>query len=378
VSLRILHLIESDGVYGAEQVVLNLVRATVQEHGPESALIGCLVKDPGQPNPLHTRAQELGIRAERLRLRNVQSPLDVPVLTQSLRRLHLSAIHAHGYKATVAGYTAHVVNRTPILATCHLWFEDSQTKWTYRLLGHLERRLYKRLDHVVAVSEPIAHRLGGWGVPSERLTVIPNGIALDATPPSETERRRLRAEFGVTEDAFVILNIGRLAEQKAQADLIDAAAVVRQAHPGISVAILGEGHLRRALEERIATLGLGDAVHILGFQSNTHEYLAAADAFALPSIDEGLPIALLEAAAASLPIVCTPVGAIPDLLAAGVSALFVPVHSVPALATAISRLVEEPALCRSIGRQARAAVERQYSVDRMYRAYRDIYAALSR
>jgi glycosyltransferase involved in cell wall biosynthesis len=318
------------------------------------------------------------MRAERLQLRNVQSPLDVPMLAQSLRRLNVSAIHAHGYKATVAGYVAHAVNRTPILATCHLWFEDSQTKWTYRLLAQVERRLYKRLDHVVAVSDPIAQRLRSWGVASQRLTVISNGIAMDVPRATDTERRRLRTDFGIPQDAFVILNIGRLAEQKAQADLIEAAAVVRNTHPEVSLSILGEGHLRRPLEERIAALGLGDTVRILGFKSNTHEYLAAADAFVLPSINEGLPIALLEAAAAGLPIVCTPVGAIPDLLAPGKSALFVPVHSVPDLAAAITRLVENPALGQSLGRQVRAAVERQYSLDRMYRAYRDIYAAISR
>jgi glycosyltransferase involved in cell wall biosynthesis len=373
----VLHLIESDGVYGAEQVVLALVReAAADPCFP--ATIGCLVKDVREPNPLHERALELGLPAVKLRMRTVQSPLDLAQLPFRVHGLRAGIIHAHGYKAAIAGYAAHVAARTAIVGTCHLWFEESEVKWTYRWLTRLERRLYPRFAHVIAVSAPIASQLRRWHVADARLSEIGNGIALDRVPRSAGRSTRLRAALDVPADAFVVVNVGRLAEQKAQSDLIAAAARVHAMHPNLCVLILGDGHLRSALEEQIAHAGLRDAVRILGFKPNVEEYLALADAFALPSVDEGLPIALLEAVAAGVPAVCTPVGGIPTVFEDERSALFVPVHDVDALAAALRRLMEQPDLRASIAREGRDAVQRTHSSEAMYRRYREIYSRVAR
>jgi glycosyltransferase involved in cell wall biosynthesis len=142
------------------------------------------------------------------------------------------------------------------------------------------------------------------------------------------------------------------------------------------VLILGEGHLRAALDEQIAVAGLRDSVRILGFKQNVGDYLAIADAFALPSVDEGLPIALLEALAAGVPAVCTPVGATPGFLEHDVSVLFVPVHAVDALAAALQRLIEEPELRNALAVRGKEAVQRAHSAETMYQRYRDIYSGV--
>ena len=168
---RVLHLIESDGVYGAEQVVLALAREAASD-ARFPATIGCLVKDVSRPNPLHERAVALGLPAVKLRMRTVESPIDLAQLPFRLRGLRTGIIHAHGYKAAIAGYAAHLVSRAPIVGTCHLWFEESESKWTYKWLTRLERRLYPRFAHVIAVSAPIAAQLRRWHVPDGRLTEI--------------------------------------------------------------------------------------------------------------------------------------------------------------------------------------------------------------
>ena len=369
---RVLHLIESDGVYGAEQVVLNLAReATGDPRFP--ATIGCLVKDVAAANPLHEHALALGLSAVKLRMRTLQSPIDLARLPFSLRRLQIGIIHAHGYKAAIAGYAAHLAARVPIVATCHLWFEESEVKWTYRWLTRLERRLYPRFAHVVAVSAAIGAKLRGWRVPEAQLTEIGNGIALGSPDRTSAQAAGLRTELGIPEDAFVVVNVGRLAEQKSQADLIAAAARLRPLHPQLRVLILGEGHLRAALERQIASAGLEGIVRILGFKPNAREYLAIANAFVLTSIDEGLPMALLEAAAAHVPAVCTAVGGIPEVFEDERSALFVPVHGVDALATSLQRLIEQPELGAFLGSGAFEAVRRTHSAETMYRRYREIY-----
>ena len=373
---RILHLIESDGVYGAENVVLALAREARQDPTFE-ALVGCLVKDPSVANPLHERGTAFGLDAVKLQLRNYECAFDVGGLVLQLRRLGVALIHAHGYKASIAGFAAHLVNRTPIIATCHLWFEDSQCRWTYRVLTALERRLYRHFPRVVAVSDPIAQRLLQAGVLKARLEVIPNGIAVEDYTRRDNDRvRELRRRFKADPGTFVVLNVGRLGEQKAQCDLVEAAAALKSEHANLQVLILGEGHLRPWLEQQIDTLALSECVHLLGFQSDVADYLAVADAFVLPSIDEGLPIALLEALAARVPVVCTPVGAIPTLVEDGVSGLIIPVRSPSAIRAALATLIKAPKVGARLAGGADRALRRCHTSDVMYRKYRQIYADL--
>jgi glycosyltransferase involved in cell wall biosynthesis len=369
-------LIESDGVYGAEQVVLALAREAATD-ARYTATIGCLVKDVDADNPLHARAVALGLPAVKLQMRVAQAPIDVARLPFHLRALGTGILHAHGYKAVIAGYAAHLATRVPIVSTCHLWFEESESRWTYNWLSRLERRLYPRLAHVIAVSAPIASQLRRWHVDPRRLAEIPNGVVLDGTGDRRGSAEAIRRELGFPSDAYVALNVGRLADQKAQADLVDAAARVHADHPRLRVVILGEGHLRSVLEQRIAAAGLQDVVRMPGFADNVRDYLSIADTFVLPSVDEGLPIALLEAAGAGVAAVCTPVGGIPTVFDDGRSALFVPVHEPAALAAAISRLIEDPALRASIAEEGREAVRRTHSSEVMYRRYREIYERIA-
>lgn len=369
--VTVLHLIESDGVYGAEQVVLALAREAARD-GEFRPVIGCLVKDVSAPHPLHEYARALGLDAIKLPLRNAQCAWDLSRLVARLGRLGVGIVHANGYKAAIAAFATHAVFRTPILATCHLWFTDSQCKWTYRALSQIERRLYRWFDHVVAVSPPIAGELRAWGVDSARLHVIANGIAMPSRP-SPAIIEALRREVGATDGEFVLLNIGRLAEQKAQLDLVEAVAKLRASGARVRLVILGEGHLRDEIRARVERYGLGSAVSMPGFRGNARDYLAIADAFVLPSVDEGLPIALLEAAAARVPIVCTAVGAIPTLFEDGASAVFVPVHSPEQLAAALGRLMDEPGFRARLADRAAEIVRRSYSAESMYRQYRELY-----
>ena len=150
---RVLHLIESDGMYGAESVVLALVRETMRDDRFVPT-VGCIVSHRDARNALYERARDSGYDAVKLEIRNRYAPWDVLRMIHALRGLGVGLIHSHGYKSTIAGYAAHVANGTPIIATCHLWFGGSQSKWTYRALTKLETRLYRQFRHVVAVSNP--------------------------------------------------------------------------------------------------------------------------------------------------------------------------------------------------------------------------------
>ena len=369
---RVLHVIESDGLYGAERVVLALAR----QAGADSDLpasIACLVADPSSPHPVQQAAGALGVPCHLVPLRSRFAVFDLPRLIGTIKQLGAGLLHTHGYKATVAGYVARVGLGVPMMATCHLWFEEGDAKWTYRLLSSVERRVYPRLPMVVAVSDALADVLARRGVNRDRIRVIYNGIEPPPVAASNDSRQIIRERFGVSPTTFLVITVGRLAEQKAQADLIAAIALLRGKGEPVAAIILGDGHLRPQLARQIEETSLSGVVHLAGFQPNVTDHLRAADAFALTSLDEGLPIALLDAIAAGIPTISTPVGAVPIVISNDVNGLLVPVNRPEATAEAIRRLMREPELRARLTANARRTFAERFTAEAMYRQYRDVY-----
>ena len=374
---HILHLIESDGVYGAEHVVLALADQASRDPRLD-VTIACLVKSQVAPNPLHEEATRRGIPAIKVLVGKATAPIDLIRLVGRLRRLRPDVVHAHGYKAATAAWLTRTATRIPILATCHLWYSEPHNNWTYRWLTRLELQLYRSFPTVVAVSRPIRDHLIEQGVAEDAVRVIQNGIRL---PPADTDQpRRVQAlaeKLRPHASTFILLNVGRLAEQKAQASLVEAVRRLRSSHPHLSALILGEGPLRDALNRQIAAAGLGNHVHLVGFDDRVADYLVLADAFVLPSLDEGLPIALLEALGAGLPVVATRVGAIPDVITDGVNGLLVAVGDADGLSRSIARLLEDPGLGQRLGEQGRQTVLQGFTAEAMHRQYLEVYSELT-
>jgi glycosyltransferase involved in cell wall biosynthesis len=173
-----------------------------------------------------------------------------------------------------------------------------------RAYGNAIRVLYRGADAVVGVSDGIAHQLTQrYSVPRSKVHVIHNLFDVDDI------RRRATDPLPASAAALfrnpVIINVGSLTHQKWQACLIRGFALARRRAPRLQLAILGEGELRRDLEDLCTRLGVADAVHFLGFQANPYQYMARSAAFALTSRYEGLPSVLVEAMACGVPILST-------------------------------------------------------------------------
>lgn len=372
---RIAHLIETDGLYGAERVVLTLLEQTRQDVLFQP-ILGCLVGAAGTTSELAACARATGVPAFDWPLRKTRAPRDLGRILRRLGRERPRILHCHGYKAAITGYLYARLARIPIVATCHLWTHEPHAAWTYRTLTALELRLYPRFSAVAAVSPPIRATLLERGVPAERVWLVPNGIVPRRRPPDPEAPGRLRRALGIEPGAPVVISVGRLAEQKGHRHLLWAAWRLRPTHPTLRVLIVGDGPLRDDLRREIAQHGLESCVHLLGFRADVADLLALADVFALPSNDEGLPIALLEAIAAGVPAVATPVGAVPDLVQADCTGLLVPPRDDQALASAIDRLLRSPALCDSLSRNALAVLHSTYTAEAMYARYRDLYGEI--
>ncbi len=251
-----------------------------------------------------------------------------------------------------------------------------------RRLRHLAyRRILKRCDATVAVSEEVGTcLLAELGVPTRyprRLEVVTNGV--DVPPPlPDAERAAVRARAGVPAGWPLMVAAGRLTPQKDFATLIAAAAQLRDQGVAFHAVIGGEGELRADLERAVAERGLGDRVRLPGVLPDLRGYLRAADVFVLPSRWEGLPLVLLEAMACGLPVVCTRIEGLAELVEGGGAGVVVPAADPAALAGGVRRLLDDESLRAACGRQARAAVAARYDFrqvdERLGRLYRELAA----
>jgi glycosyltransferase involved in cell wall biosynthesis len=222
-------------------------------------------------------------------------------------------------------------------------------------------------DYIVAVSEQTRRKAIEEGIRYGKIVMVPNGIA--PVPVENAERQSVRRASGVGEEDVFFLSVGRLVYQKAHEYLVAALPGVLENTPNVKVGICGDGVLRTDLELQISSLGLNDNVKLFGMQADVTKFLAAADVFVLPSRWEGLPIALLEAMSAGLPIIATQVEGVDQTVEHGVHGLIVPTESPDALAKAILQLCRDSEMRRRMGAAARRRVMESYTTDRMCEQY---------
>src|SRR6185295_14813642 len=244
----------------------------------------------------------------------------------------------------------------------------------------LRRRLALRAAvavsaQTVAVSTTCARDMSRrLGIRRSRIRMIPNGVRF--VPP---QRVTLREELQLRPDDRLVVAVGNLYPVKGHVNLIDAFGLMASRHPNLHVAISGRGALAESLLARAREYELQHRVHLLGLRSDVSAVLAAADVFALPSLSEAMPLALLEAMFARCPIVACDVGDVSVALDNGQVGLLVPPGDPLSLAEAIDRLLVNPAEAHSLGERAMRRACSEYDLSRMVDRYVDVYeSALAR
>lgn len=282
------------------------------------------------------------------------------ILAERLRKVRLDHVHVHG-----GDIGSHVVRLVSHLERGR----RRRAPFTWSLTVHGPGELLRPAEHllaqkvhdadlVVGVSEygraqmiALAHE-SDW----HKLEVVHCGIDVESWP---------RRSVDAPEGPLRILTVGRLHPQKSHHVLIDAVDLLRARNVDVTVTLVGEGPTRPALERQIAELGLEDRVRLVGAvgQSDIGAFFPQHDAFCLASVSEGLPVVLMEAMAAGLPVVTTRITGVPELVEHGVTGLLVPPARPQALAEALQRVVEEPALRSALTIAARAAVRAGFDSD---------------
>lgn len=371
--MNILQVISSGGFYGAERMLLELSRFMRSEG--HRVWLGTICPPDDDPPQVADEARAEGLPVFPIPSLSRFDGRTMDAIRQAVDRLDIHLVHCHGYKADIFAGLARPGAR--LVSTCHNWLTESVKLMLFELL---DKAVLHHFDGVVAVSAAIDDQLAAAGVPQERRQIIENGISLpDAA--SGVPREQVRRALGVPGDAPLVLAVGRFDRFKAFHLLLEAMARLGGAAGPASAArlvLVGDGGLRQELLARCQQLGLGERVLFAGYRRDIPDLLRAADLFVISSIDEGLPMALLEALAAGLPVVSTRVGAVPEALGEGEFGALVPVGDAGALARAMVELLSNPERRAALAAAGHGRYRRRFSREAMGRRYLELYQRVSR
>jgi glycosyltransferase involved in cell wall biosynthesis len=368
--MKIFHVIDSGGLYGAEVMLLYLMEEQCRM-GLEPILAS--IGDPccGE-KPLEAEARRRGLRVEPFRMRPGPNIAGAFHVLRFARHEEVDLLHSHGYKGNILfGLMPKSIRRIPMVATLHGWTSAGRMNrmWLYEWLDRLSLCF---IDRVVIVNGAMRDR-----VKLKRIHVVDNGIPVyesDISGRTEDEKHQVDPEIkAFCHGGFTIGAIGRLSKEKGFGILLDALKEVADKYPEVRLLILGEGSERVALKAKTTRLGLEDRVLMPGYVANARDYLHLFGVFAMPSLTEGLPIVLLEAMQAGVPIVASRVGGMPDVLAHGRAGLLIEPGSIESVKQGISEVLRAPAAAELRMREAGQRVREEFSSRTMTNKYLEIY-----
>jgi glycosyltransferase involved in cell wall biosynthesis len=373
--VRLLHIVGESRFGGAARIILRLGQIA-QAEGWQ---VDILTTDPIFQQAVKQHGLGLvNLDVIRREIRPAWDLRGLVRLSKFLRSEPYQIVHTHTSKAGFVGRLAARLAGVPVIVhTAHgfAFHEDSPAS-VRRFYSALERLASRWCDRIVTVSE--FHR--AWAIElgmcsPRRIMAIPNGIA-EVVRNREVGLAEVRREMGARHGDLVILSMARLAPDKGLEYLIEAATRLPRTGRRIRIVIAGDGPGRDRLEQLAGRLGVTDRVAFLGFREDVGDLLAASDLIVLPSLREGLSIALLEAMAAGKPIVATSIGSQREVASRADMACLVRPADALALSEAILRLAGDEALMARLGASARVLYESRYTETRMLQSYRQLYFEL--
>ena len=369
---KTLQLLDSAGLYGAENVVLNL-SAVLKETKFENH-IGCFHYMGKSKPEVGKRAEETGITTVYF---SMSGKLDfgcIKNIAKYCQQNNISLIHSHGYKTSGICLLLRLLYGIPYVITSHMMFPNLTRMIVY---SYIEKVCMLFAEKVIGVSEEIVLNLNKGLVPKKKLLVIDNGIDTEATfNIKDYNEKQLRRELGLREDSILVGSLGRLTEQKDYGTLILSAVEVLKKTNNCEFFIAGEGLLKDALLQLVREHGVDDSFHFVGYREDIGSLLKLMDIFVLSSLSEGLPMAMLEAMAAGLPIVVTRVGGIPQVVINNQNGQLVDKDNPQQLAEALLALVKSKEKRSLTGNNARKTILAKYSMHQMTQKHIELYNSI--
>ena len=372
--IRVLEMIDRPFLGGGQIVLLSLARHLDRERFEVAVCAAA-------GGPLEDEVRRLGFVFHPAAFRKKPSLGLLRGLECLLVENRIGLLHTHGGVAGLFGrWAAHRAGTPAVIHTLHgIHYLHYRNRLIKNVYIRLERRCSKFTDAVICVSEAdrtqaLRHRLAD----ESRIRLIRNGI--ETTPPRSGpawDRRLLELQRKLNLDRPIVGAVARLHRQKGVSYLFRAAETILLAHPEAKIVVVGGGPLETEFRAMTAKEGFGRSVAFLGERADASEILALFDVFVLPSLWEGLPLALVEAAAAGKPIVATDIDGVREVVRNGETGLLVPPRDSAALAAAVLRLLDDPDLAGRLAGRARAEVPPLYTVERMVSETASLYLEIA-
>ncbi len=360
--INLMHIVYSLDTGGLEKLVVELVERVNSEVFNSS--VSCLT---GR-GALSEKLEKNNIEVFYLNKKDGVGYLLPFRLSSLMKRKNIDIAHTHDSSANFyGGIAAKLAGVKVNINTEHggIYFETKQKKLINRLLCHMN-------DCEICVSESIKKDLADMGLSKKKLRVIPNGIAFDKFD-RDVDRRAKRNELGIKGTDFVITTVGRLSWEKGQELLLKAAPGIIKKVPNAKFLIVGDGPLRKFLENLAEKEGLGDRVLFMGVREDIPEILKTSDCYVLPSKYESFGLTILEAMAAGIPVVATDVGGVSEIVKHGETGLLISVRDSREVAEAVIRSAADISFSRSMAERAREMVRNRYRIEDMVKSHEDLY-----
>jgi glycosyltransferase involved in cell wall biosynthesis len=361
---RVLHVIDSLHLGGAQEVILNLATCGSPRFRHEVAAMH------GHGIYWH-RLREAGIKVHSLSPHKFL-PAYLATLPALLLAKRPDIFHCHLIPSNIIAKPLGALMGVPLILN-HDHTNDPQ-RIDNKLLLALDKATNQFAHHLIAVAGAcrdflIQHE----SIPPEKITLVPNAIDLRRFSPGQITRRDARSKLGLSPDASVIAGVGRLNSQKNFSLFLDVAAALSPRFPNLRFLLAGEGPEEAMLREKALQLGLTERIVFAGYIADTRQVYAAADILLMPSRFEGLPMTLLEAMAMNLPVVASKLDGIAEVIEDGREGYLVDSADVTAFAERCAALLDHPAKSSELATNARAKIEARFSVERMTSAVESIY-----
>jgi glycosyltransferase involved in cell wall biosynthesis len=362
--IHVLHLIGSTGLYGAERWILALMRA-MDTSKFRSTLIN-LVDTDEERSAVVQAAEQRGLEAIDFVTGGKFNLFAAVRLARWVKEQQVDIIHGHGFKSDLLGLLTAKLAGCRVMTTPHGWSMEKDKK--LQLYEKLDRFSFRFMDMVCPLSPELLNGLTSTVEP-EKLKLIFNGVDIDEIKEA-TPRERTYP------DCYTIGYIGQLIERKDMPTLITAFHLLTKEREKIRLIILGDGAKRVELQEQCMQLGIADNVDFLGFRPDAASWLKTFDLFVLPSRLEGIPRCIMEALAATIPVVITDIPGNRDLVTHKDSGLLYQVGDSKQLAECMAFMIEHPAEAREMAVRGNRKVEEEYSNRKMASEYAAVYEVI--
>ena len=361
--INVLYIIWSLGLGGAEQVVIHLARGL--DKNRFNVLICCL-NDEG---PFAGELQKSGIKIFALHKKGGIDFSVIGKIRKIIKNNKVALVHTHLWGANVWGRLAALIAGVPVIITEHNI--DVWKRWHHKII---DRLLSLGTPKICVVSDKVKQFYAKEvGIPAAKIHVVYNGITPNPPAAGDGEIQKLRAEFHIPSGTPVLANIGRLVPAKANHVFIESVRILRSRGLALCALIIGDGPLKEDLMRANADLVDKGVLKFTGLRKDVPALLDLTDISVLSSTREGFSVVILECMAKGIPVVATDVGGNSELIIDGQTGFLVPCGDSGALAERAEKLLQNPALARQMGEEAKRIVQEKFSLERMITQTQQIY-----